>query len=52
MGVVSAALRFANVNLLNEEWLANPLSEALSLVAYACIIIYLVKASMKIDKEQ
>jgi hypothetical protein len=30
---------------------ANPLSEAVSLVAYICLIIYLVKATMKIDKQ-
>jgi putative OPT family oligopeptide transporter len=51
MGVVSAAMRFAEVDLMNEAWVENPLSEAVSLVAYICLIIYLVKASMKIDKE-
>jgi putative OPT family oligopeptide transporter len=51
MGVVSAAMRFAEIDLMNEAWVENPLSEAVSLVAYICLIIYLVKASMKIDKE-
>jgi putative OPT family oligopeptide transporter len=51
MGVVSAAMRFAEVDLMNEAWVANPLSEAVSLVAYICLIIYLVKATMKIDKQ-
>jgi putative OPT family oligopeptide transporter len=51
MGVVSAAMRFAEVDLMNEAWVENPLSEAVSLVAYICLIVYLVKASMKIDKE-
>lgn len=51
MGVVSAAMRFAEVDLMNEAWVKNPLSEAVSLVAYICLIVYLVKASMKIDKE-
>ena len=50
MGVVSAAMRFGGVNLVNEEWLANPMSEVLALVAYALLIVYLVKASMKIQK--
>ena len=50
MGVVSAAMRFGGVNLVNEEWLANPMSEMLALVAYALLIVYLVKASMKIQK--
>lgn len=50
MGVVSAALRFGGVNLANEEWLANPMSELASLVAYALLIVWLVKASMNIRK--
>lgn len=50
MGVVSAALRFGGVNLVNEEWLANPMSELASLVAYALLIVWLVKASMNIRK--
>ena len=51
MGVVSAAMRFGGINLVNEGWLANPMSELVSLVAYACLIIYLIKASMNIQKE-
>ena len=51
MGVVSAALRFGGINLINESWLANPLSEVLSLGCYALLIIYLVKASMKLGKK-
>lgn len=50
MGVVSAAIRFGGVNLVNEEWLANPMSELASLVAYALLIVWLVKASMNIRK--
>ena len=50
MGVVSAAMRFGGVNLVNEEWLANPMSEVLALVAYALLIVYLIKASMKVQK--
>ncbi len=46
MGVVSALLRFGNVNLVNEEWLADPLSEVCSLIAYVLLIAYLVKATM------
>ena len=44
MGVVSAAMRFGGA------WLANPMSQVVSLVAYALLIIYLVKASMRISK--
>ncbi len=50
MGVVSALLRFAGFNPINEAWLANPLSELLSIGAYALLIIYLVKASMRAAK--
>ena len=50
MGVVSAAMRFGGINLVNETWLSNPLSELLSLVVYLLLITYLVKASMKIKK--
>ena len=51
MGVVSTAMRFGGINLVNEGWLANPMSELVSLVAYACLIIYLIKASMNIQKK-
>ena len=51
MGVVSAAMRFGGINLVNEEWLANPLSEVVSLVAYALLIVYLIKASMNVQKK-
>ena len=51
MGVVSAAMRFGGINLVNEGWLANPMSELVSLVAYALLIIYLIKASMNIQKK-
>jgi len=51
MGVVSAAMRFGGVNLVNEGWLANPMSEVVSLIAYALLIVYLIKASMNIAKK-
>ena len=51
MGVVSAAMRFGGINLVNEDWLANPMSELVSLVAYALLIVYLIKASMNIQKK-
>lgn len=47
MGVVSALLRFADVNLVNAEWLANPLSQVCALVAYALLITYFIKATKK-----
>ncbi len=45
MGVVSALLRFAGYNPIDENWLANSWSEALSLVAYLCLIVYFIRAA-------
>ena len=50
MGVVSALLRFLGVNLFNEAWLANPLSEVCSIIAYILLIVYVTVASMKAGK--
>jgi putative OPT family oligopeptide transporter len=47
MGVVSAAMRFGGIDLMCVSWVNNPLSEAVSLVAYLLLIWYFVKASMK-----
>ena len=48
MGVVSAGMRFGGINLVNETWIANPWSQIVALVAYAILIFYFIKASMKI----
>ena len=50
MGVVSAIMRYCKINLINESWLANPMSQIVSLLAYILLITYLVKASMKLKK--
>ena len=50
MGVVSAGMRFAGINLVNEAWLASSWSELLSLVLYSLLIIYLIVASMKVKR--
>ena len=50
MGVVSAIMRYCKINLINESWLANPMSQVVSLLAYILLITYLVKASMKLKK--
>ncbi|MBR7065503.1 MAG: oligopeptide transporter, OPT family [Prevotella sp.] len=50
MGVISALLRFAGVNLINEAWLENHLSEVLSLVAYILLILYFIWAT-KVSKK-
>ena len=45
MGVVSALLRFVGFNPINETWLANPLSELCSLIAYILLIVYFIRAT-------
>ena len=45
MGVVSALLRFGGFNPVSESWLANPLSEVCSLLAYVLLIIYFILAT-------
>lgn len=53
MGVVSAVMRFGGINLVHEEWLANSWSQVVSLVLYAALIVYFVKATMhKSDKQK
>ena len=47
MGVVSALLRFGGINLVNAEWLANPLSQVCALIAYILLITYFVKSTKK-----
>lgn len=47
LGVVSALLNFAGFNMVNETWLANPLSELLSLAAYILLITYFIRATRK-----
>ena len=50
MGVISAAMRFGGINLVNAEWLSNPMSEVVSIIMYAILITFLVKASMNLKK--
>ena len=45
MGVVSALLRFGGFNPVSESWLANPMSEVCSLVAYVLLIAYFITAT-------
>lgn len=51
MGVVSAGLRFVGINLVNEAWLENNLSEILSVVMYILLIAYLAYSSLRAKKE-
>ncbi len=48
MGVVSAALRFGGVSFNYDAWWGNSLSEILSLGMYSVLIVYFVKASMRL----
>lgn len=47
MGVVSAGMQFGGLNFANAEYIASPVSQIVSLVAYIALIIYLTKSSMK-----
>lgn len=47
MGVVSAAMRFAGFEFDSSAWLANPMSEIVSLVMYIILIVFLTKYTMK-----
>lgn len=50
MGVVSAVLRFAGINLLNTQWMGTTGAEALAVVVYVLIIIYLAQSSKRAVK--
>ena len=50
MGVFSALLRFGGVNLVNDAWIQNSLSQLCSLIAYILLIAYFVNASRKVNK--
>ncbi len=45
MGVVSALMRFGNLNFVSEAWMQNPLSELCALVAYVLLIAYFIRAT-------
>ena len=47
MGVVSAVLRFANVDMYMEP---SPWTEPIAIIPYAAIIIYMVYAAMKVKR--
>ena len=50
MGVVSAILRFANVDLFLTEWNAH-FGEAVAIVPFLALIAYTIYASLKADKK-
>ena len=47
MGVVSAVLRFAGYNPVNEAWTGSDWAQVVALGMYILIIVYLVKATKK-----
>ena len=49
MGVVSAILKFANVDLYLSSWAAS-YGEAVAIVPFLCIIAYMIYSSMKAKK--
>ena len=48
MESVQYSVQNLGVNLVNEAWLNNTWSEVLALGAYALLILYFIKASMKV----
>ena len=51
MGVVSVLIRLAKVDLINEAWLENNLSQLLAVVVYTGLIGYLIWDSMRAKKD-
>ena len=49
MGVVSAILRFANVDLFLTEWNAH-FGEAVAIVPFIALIAYTIYASLRTEK--
>ncbi len=52
MGVISAIIRFAGFDFVNNEWLENDASQWLGLVMYSLLLIYFTISTLKIEKKQ
>ena len=50
MGVVSATMRFAGINLVNEEWMESNFAGVIAVVMYIMIMSYLAISSLKAKK--
>ena len=48
MGVVSAGMQFGGLNFANPEYPSSPVSQYVALLAYALLIVYLCRASLKV----
>ena len=51
MGVVSAALRFAGVDLYQADWVGSKGAEVLAIVMYLALMTYLAYSSLRAKKE-
>ena len=51
MGVVSSALRFADINLYNNDWASGKAAEWIAVAVYIALIGYLIKSSLNAKKE-
>ncbi len=51
MGVVSAAMRFAGINMVNVEWMESNAAGMLAIAVYLMLIAYLTFYSLKAKKE-
>lgn len=45
MGVLSALLKYADCDFVNNVWLENPMSQVCSLAAYILLIVYFIRAT-------
>lgn len=52
MGVVSAAMRFAGINLIDVEWMESNPAGVLAVGMYILLIAYLAVSSLKAKKEE
>jgi putative OPT family oligopeptide transporter len=52
MGVVSAVLRYAGVNLVNTEWFESHSAEALAIVMFAALCGYMIWETLRAKKEE
>ena len=50
MGVVSATMRFAGINLVNEEWMESNFAGVIAVVMYIMLMSYLAISSLKAKK--
>lgn len=50
MGVVSAGLQFGGINFANDTYLSSPVAQYVSLLAYVLLILWLTRASLKVNR--